>query len=136
MSLLQTAQQIQEAFCIRRGIPVARQFSDEQLAESHTNLAEAELELYGRMTRDEQFGRLAPEEQALLDELNRRLIPFRVTVTMADRTEQLSVLASDACMATVRVFEVIFGDFDSEKPQSFKLKVEAIRRREVQPCAA
>lgn len=90
------------------------------------------------MSREEVLGRLSPEESAMLARLNAQtMIPFRVTVTTADGTEQISVLATDACMANVRAAEIMFSGFDCEKkPMAFKVKVEPIRAMACTPKEA
>lgn len=118
----------QEAYCVRHGLPVDRQFSDDELAPCAEGIAEAERELYG-MTQDERLGRLGPEEQALLDELNgKNLIPFRVTVTVPGRMpDQINVLAPHACNAVTMALELMFPDFDCVKPTGgIQIKAEAI----------
>lgn len=119
----------QEAYCVRHGIPVERQFSDAELAPCAEGIAQAERELYGFMSDEERIGRLGPEEQALLDELNgKSLIPFRVTVTVPSLApEQVNVLAPHACAALTMALEALFPDFDSVKPVAgLKIKVESI----------
>lgn len=137
MSLLQTAQQIQEAFCIRRGIPVARQFSDDELTQAAASVAQAERELYGQEIPFNELGcPLSPVEQALLDELNRApLIPFRVTVTLPNRIEQISALAANSCDAAVQVIQLLFSDADECATTGFKVKVEPIQTRELRRAA-
>lgn len=135
MSLLDMMRKANEAQAVRLGIPVSRQFSDNELADSMTALADAEREFYGLDPRDESGCPLSPVEQHKLDELSRRLIPFCVTVVTADRTEQINVLAAHACAANVMVVEMLFGEFDAEKPQSFKIKVEPVQSRNLQRAA-
>lgn len=106
--LLTLMRKTNEAQAVRLGVPVQRQFSDDELAGSMELLAEAEAELYG------------------LDPRNRKLIPFRVTVTTAAGAKQINVLATDACMANVRAAEIMFPDFGCEKPMAFKIKVEPV----------
>jgi hypothetical protein len=127
-SLFQMMRKTQEAYCVRHGIPVDRQFSDDELADSQRTLTEVERELYG-MTDDERMGRLGPEEQALLDELNgKNLITFRVTVTVPGRMpDQINVLAPHACNAVTMALELMFPEFDSVKPTGgIQIKAEAI----------
>jgi hypothetical protein len=129
-SLFDLMRKTNEAQAVRLGLPINRQYSDDELVESIQALADAEHELaleLGTMSSDEYMGKLGPDEQRLLNELNRKLIPFRVTVTLPDRTEQINILATDACHANIRVVEMVFGDFDSEKPQSFRVKVEPVQ---------
>lgn len=133
-SLFDMMRKTNEAQAVRLGIPVSRQFSDSELIDSMQALVDAERELYG-MNEDERLGKLGPDEKRLLDELNRKLIPFRVTVTLPDRTEQINILATDACHANIRVVEMIFGDFDAEKPQSFRVKVEPVQTRNLRRAA-
>lgn len=132
MSLFDMMRKSQEAQAVRLGIPVSRQFSDDELVESIQALAEAEhdleLEMYGSDPRNEGVPLSAPELKNL-HEINGKLIPFRVTLTLPDRTEQINILATDACNANVRVVEMIFGDFNADKPQAFKLKVEPVNAR-------
>lgn len=134
MSLFDLMRKTNEAQAVRLGIPVSRQFSDDELTDSMQAMADAERKLYG-MTEDERLGKLGEEEQRMLNELNRRLIPFRVTVTLPDRTEQINILATDACHANIRVVEMVFGDFDAEKPQAFKVKVEPVQTRSLRRAA-
>lgn len=128
-----------EAQAVRLGLPVDRKYTDDELVESIQALAEAErdlaLEFYGTMSTDERLGKLGPDEQRLLDELNRKLIPFRVTVTTAKGVEQISILAPHSCAATIRVVEMLFGEFDADKPEAFKLKVEPVKLRELKRAA-
>lgn len=131
MSLFDLMRKTQEAYCVRHGIPVERQFSDAELAPCAEGIAQAERELYGLMSDEERIGRLGPEEQALLDELNgTSLIPFRTTVTVPGRLpEQIDVLAPNACAAVTMVLELLFPDFDSVKPHGgLKVAVEPVRR--------
>lgn len=126
----------QEAYCVRHGISVDRQFSGDELADSQRTLTEVERELYPLMSADERMGRLGPEEQALLDELNgKNLIPFRVTVTTASQIETINILAPNSCAATVQAVELMFGEFDADKPEAFKLKVEPVNRSELRRAA-
>lgn len=135
-TLFDLMRKTQEAYCVRHGIPVDRQFSDDDLADSQRTLTEAERELYGTMTADERMGRLGPEEQALLDELNaKNLIPFRVTVTTARQIETINILAPNSCAATVQAVEMMFGEFDADKPEAFKLKVEPMKQRDLRRAA-
>ena len=129
MDLLKIARQTQEAYCVSHGIPVTRQFSDAELAPSHDHIADAERDLYG-MTRDERLGRLSPDEQAQLNELNgRTMIPFRVSVTVPGHApEQIGLIAVHACDAITKAMEIMFPDFDSVKPETgLAIKVEAIK---------
>lgn len=48
-----------------------------------------------------------------------KLIPFRVTVTTASQTETISILAPHSCAATIQVVEMMFGEFDADKPEAF-----------------
>lgn len=125
-NLLTLMRKTNEAQAVRLGVPVQRQFSDDELAGSMELLAEAEAEFYGLDPRDESGGPLSAPEVTRLRELNRKLIPFRVTVTTAAGAKQINVLATDACMANVRAAEILFPDFDCEKPMAFKIKVEPI----------
>lgn len=128
MDFFKLAQQTQEAYCVRHGIQVSRQFTDEELSPCHDGIAEAERELLGVMTTDERLGHLSPVEQAMLDEFStKKLIPFRVSVTVPGHApEQIGLIAAHACDAV-----------DSEKPAGgLAIKVEALRRAEQQPCAA
>jgi hypothetical protein len=134
-SLFDLMRKTNEAQAVRLGIPVSRQFSDDELIDSMQALADAERELYGDMSTEERLGKLSEEEQRMLNELNRRLIPFRVTVTLPDRIEQINILATDACHANIRVVEMVFGDFDAEKPQAFKVKVEPVQTRNLRRAA-
>ncbi len=130
MDFFKIAQQTQEAYCVRHGIPVSRQFTDEELAPCHEGIADAERELYGVMTTDERLGHLSPVEQAMLDEINtKKLIPFRVSVTVPGRApEQIGLIAAHACDAVTKAMEIMFPDFDSEKPAGgLAIKVEAIK---------
>lgn len=137
--LFDMARKHQEAQAVRLGLPIDRKFSDDELVESIRALAEAEHDLaleFGGMSTAERLCALSAEEQRQLAELTRKLIPFRVTITLQDRTEKLNVLATDSCMATIRVFELVFGELDTEKPESFKLKVEPVKVRGDQRRAA
>ena len=124
-----------EAYAVRHGLPVERQFYDADLVESHKGLSEAERELYG-MTETERLGELSAIEQAALNDLNAKtLIPFRVTVTTDDLLEVVNVLAPDACSANVQIMEMMFGDFDAVKPRAIKIKVEPIKVSELRRAA-
>lgn len=128
-SLFDLMRKTQEAYCVRHGLPVSRQFSDADLADSQRTLTEVERELYPLMSDDERMGRLGPDEQALLDELNdKNLIPFRVTVTAPGLApEQVNILAPHACNAVTMALELMFPDFDSVKPTGgIQIKAEAI----------
>lgn len=115
-----------EAYAVRHGLPVERQFSDAELVASHKGLADAEREIYG-MQPAERLGELSAIEQAALNDLNAKtLIPFRVTVTTDDRLEVVNVLAPDACAANLQIMEMLFGDFGAIKPRAIKIKVEPI----------
>lgn len=134
--LLTMMRKTQEAYCVRNGLQVERQFTDAELEYSNATLDEIEAELYPGMSREEALGRLSPEENAMLARLNAQtLIPFRVTVTTADSTEQINILATDACMANVRAAEIMFSGFDCEKPMAFKIKVEPIQTNELRRAA-
>lgn len=77
----------------------------------------------------ELFGKLSPVEQAMLDDLNTKtLIPFHVTVTVPGvGREQINLLAPTSCDAVIRALEIMFPDFDEEKPAGgLAIKVEAI----------
>lgn len=129
MSLMDFMKKTQEAQAVRLGIPVARKYSDDALAESMQALTEAERdisrELYGGMSADERLGKLGPEERSLLEELTgKNLTAFRVAITVDERTELINVLATDACAATVQAYEIAFGGFYEEKPRSIKVRVE------------
>lgn len=127
-TLLDLMRKTTEAQAVRLGIPVVRQFSDDELASSMAELESAERELYG-MKREERLGELSDVEQAALNDLNAKtLIPFRVTVTTDDRLEVVNVLAPDACSANVQIIEMLFGDFDAIKPKAIKVKVEPINQ--------
>lgn len=121
----------QEAQAVRLGLPINRHFSDDELVDSMSALAEAEhdlaLEMYGTDPRDESGCPLSGPEVATLHELNRKLLSFRVTVTLPAQVEQINVLATDACMAIVKAFEIMFPDFEDDKPQAFKIKVEPVK---------
>lgn len=126
----------QEAQAVRLGIPVAREFSDAELEGSVELLAEAERELYGIDPRDESGCPLSPPELQKLRELNGKMIAFRVTITLPDRVETITVLAAHACAAIILVVEQLFGDcFDLEKPQAMKIKVEPVRARVLKRAA-
>lgn len=116
MTLLKTAQQLQEAQALRLGIPVHRKFSNEDLAESFVCLEEAERDLHRALSAG-------------------KLIPFRVTVTTASNIETINILAPDACAANIRAVEMLFGEFDADKPDAFKLKVEPMKQRELKRAA-
>lgn len=117
-----------EAYAVRHGLPVDRQFSDAELVESHKGLSQAERDLLC-MQPSERLGELSAIEQAALNDLNAKtLIPFRVTVTTDDRLEVVNVLAPDACSANVQIIEMLFGDFDAIKPKAIKVKVEPINQ--------
>lgn len=125
--LFEMMRRSQEAQAVRLGIPVARQFSDEELAGSMAELESAERELFG-MKREERLGQLSEVEQSALNELNAgTLIAFRAIVTTDDRLEVLNVLAPDSCAATMQIMEILFGDFEAVKPRAIKIKVEPIR---------
>lgn len=138
MSLFDMMRKSQEAQAVRLGLPIDRKYTDDDLVESIQALNEAEhdleLELYG-MTDDERLGKLGPDEQRLLDELNRKLIPFRVTITLPDRVETINILAPDAVAANLRAAELLFGEFDTDKPKAFKLKVEPVQVRDLRRAA-
>lgn len=138
-SLFEMMRKSQEAQAVRLGLPIDRKFSDDDLVEAIQALAEAEhdleLELYGGMSTDERMGKLGPDEQRLLNEMNRKLIPFRVTVTTASNIETINILAAHSCAATIQVVEMLFGEFDADKPEAFKLKVEPMKQRDLRRAA-
>lgn len=115
-----------EAQAVRLGLPVDRKYTDDELVESIQALAEAEhdleLEMYGSDPRMESGCALSPPELKLLREMDRRLIPFIVTVETAEKAETINILAPDSITANIRVVEMLF-DFDAEKPQAFKISV-------------
>lgn len=120
----------QEAQAVRLGLPIDRKFSDDELAESMIALSDAERELYGLDPRDESGCPLSPPEMQKLRELEGKMIAFRVTITLSpDRVETINVLAANAVSANVLVVDQLFGDcFDTDKMQSFKIKVEPLKR--------
>lgn len=124
-----------EAYAVRHGLPVERQFSDAELVESHKGLSQAERDLLC-MQPAERLGELSAVEQAALNDLNAKtLIPFRVTVTTDSRLELVNVLAPDACAAMMQTVEMLFGDFEVVKPNRFKIKVEPIKASELRRAA-
>ncbi len=46
MDLLDTIQRLNEAYCVKRGIPVARRYRDDELTEAHEALHQAELDIH------------------------------------------------------------------------------------------
>lgn len=135
MSLFTMMRKTQEAHAVRHGLPVTRQFSDDELATSMDMLSQAERELL-TMQRTERLGELSAVEQAALNDLNAKtLIHFRVTVTTNDRLEIVNVLAPDACAANVQIMEMLFGDFGVIKPKAIKIKVEPIKASELRRAA-
>ena len=117
MNLMAEMQKINEAYCVRNALPVDRRFSDTDLTHASAGIAAAEQALYGGINA-------------------RRLIPFRVSVTMPERTEQVSIVAASSCDAAVQAIQLLFSDSDECASTGFKVRVEAIRRTEQQPCAA
>jgi hypothetical protein len=127
-----------EAQAVRLGLPVDRQFSDDELVESIRALEEAEHDLaleFGTMSRDERLGKLSPDEQRLLNEMDSKMLPFSVTVSTAAWIERINILAPDACAANIRAVEMMFGEFDTDKPQAFRIKVEPVKSRGVRRAA-
>lgn len=119
----------QEAYCVRAGIPVARKFSDVELTDSMQGLAEAERELYGDGdARQELVGPLSAAERKILGDLDRRMMGFRVTVAMPNAMpETVNLMALHSCEAVTKALELMFPDFDSEKPVGILgVKVEPI----------
>lgn len=101
-------QQAQEAYCVRRGLPVERTFSDDELAPAIAAIANAEGVLYAGIDP-------------------RPLIPFRVTVSTFGRPpEQISILSRSSCDAAVQAINLLFSDADDCITHNFRLKVEAI----------
>jgi hypothetical protein len=129
MDFFKIAQQTQEAYCVRHGIPVERKFSDDELVDSHMHIAGAERELSGDMSTDERLGRLSTDEQRLLDALDTRpLIPFRVTTSLAGQpAEQISILARTSCDAAIQAVQLLFLDAGDCITTGFKVKGEPIR---------
>lgn len=125
--LFEMMRKTQEAYRVRHGLPVERQYTDDELVESMYGLDDAERILNRRMSDEERLGRLSPDEQRLLDEMNRKNLPFHVTVTTEKGVEKVSILAPNAVAANVQAVEMLFGEFDTDKPEAFKLKVEPVR---------
>jgi hypothetical protein len=45
MDLLDTIHRINEAYCVKRGIPIARRYRDDELTESHKALSQADRDI-------------------------------------------------------------------------------------------
>lgn len=45
MDMLDTIHRINEAYCVKRGIPITRRYNDDELADAHAELDRAEREL-------------------------------------------------------------------------------------------
>lgn len=119
----------QEAQAVRLGVSIPRKLSDEEIAPSMQALSDAECDLYGDMSIEERLGKLSPCEQRLLNEMNLKLITFRVTVTTASNTETINILAHHSCAAAIQAVDILFGEFDADKPEAFRLMVEPTRSR-------
>lgn len=92
------ARQIQEAHAVGLGIPVARQFSDSELAASHEAIADVER---GKV--------------------------FSVTVATAQDVEHINLLAEHSCDAVTKAVEMLLPDFDSAKPAGLSIKVAPVK---------
>lgn len=45
MDLLDTIHRLNEAYCVKRGIPITRRYRDDELTESHKALSQAERDI-------------------------------------------------------------------------------------------
>jgi hypothetical protein len=45
MDLLDTLHRLNEAYCVKRGIPITRRYRDEELTDAHAALNEAERDI-------------------------------------------------------------------------------------------
>lgn len=45
MDLLDTIHRLNEAYCVKRGIPITRRYRDEELTEAHDALRQAERDI-------------------------------------------------------------------------------------------
>lgn len=45
MDLLDTIHRINEAYCVKRGIPIARRYRDDELTDAHEALSQAECDI-------------------------------------------------------------------------------------------
>lgn len=115
MDLLQQFRKIDEAYRVRHGLPVDRQFSDDELAPSQEGLDHAERELFGET-----------------------LIPFAAKVTFPGQAPvRLNILATHSCDAITRALEIACPDFDTVKPKGrIDIQVTPLRAQEAEPCAA
>lgn len=111
--LLTVMRRANEAHAVRFGIAVERQFTDADLECSNAALDEIEAKLYRGGS----------------------LIPFRVTVTTAGGTEQVNIIATDACMANMNAVELLFPGFDCEKIMAIKIKVEPLHVAQIKEAA-
>ena len=66
------------------------------------------------------YSGLSPSERGLLAAMNAKtLIAFRLTVAFdGKKAENISLLATDACHAISQGIEIMFPDFDAEKPRT------------------
>ena len=92
------ARQIQEAHAVGLGIPVARQFSDDDLAASHEAIGDVER---GKV--------------------------FSVTVATAQGVEHINLLAEHSCDAVIKAVEMLFPEFDDAKPAGLSIKVTPVK---------
>ena len=46
MDLLDTIDRLNEAYCVKRGIPIARRYRDDELTEAHSALRQAEHDIH------------------------------------------------------------------------------------------
>ena len=108
--LFALAEKQMEAQAVRLGIPISRRYSDNELAIAMEVLAEAEQQIYG-----------SP------------LLPFRVTVTVDGKAEQINMIERDSCSAIANALELAFAD--CSKPGAFKVKVEPLHVAELKVAA-
>ncbi|MHB0992650.1 MAG: hypothetical protein ACYC0M_15435 [Burkholderiales bacterium] len=82
------------------------------------------------MSDEEMRGKLSPSEQAMLDEMQPKImIPFRVTVSGHGLLQkQINILAPHSCTAVTMALELLFHDLDDVPAAALSIKVNVVKR--------
>ncbi len=87
------------------------------------------------LSDDELLGYLTPEQDRALkimvadihtEKKPRRYLAFNVTVTADGYTQTIGVVERDSCAALLRVIDLLFPDFDTNKPKGLSMKAEEV----------